>query len=43
MNKVALVEKLSEMMNSTKVEAERVVDCVFDSIISTLKKGDEVS
>ena len=43
MNKVALVEKLSEVMNSTKVEAERAVDTIFDSIVATLKKGDEVS
>ena len=43
MNKVALVEKLSEVLNSTKVEAERALDCIFDSIVSTLKKGDEVS
>lgn len=43
MNKVALVEKLSEVMGTTKVEAERALDCVFDSIVATLKKGDEAS
>ena len=43
MNKVALVEKLSEVIGTTKAEAERAVDCIFDSIVSTLKRGDEVS
>jgi len=43
MNKVALVEKLSEVMNSTKVEAERAVDCIFENIVATLKKSEEVS
>lgn len=43
MNKVALVEKLAEVLGSTKVEAEKAVDCIFDSIVHTLKKGDEVS
>ena len=43
MNKVALVETVNEMLGTTKVQAEQVVDCVFDSIVKTLKKGDEVS
>ena len=43
MNKVALVEKLSDVMGTTKAEAERALDCVFDSIVSTLKKHEEVS
>ena len=31
------------VLGSTKVQAEQIVDTVFDSIVSTLKKGDEVS
>jgi DNA-binding protein HU-beta len=43
MNKAALVEKVNEVLGTTKVQAEQIVDTVFDSIVSTLQKGDEVS
>ena len=43
MNKAAIVEAVHGVLNTTKVQAEQVVDKVFDSIISGLKKGDEVS
>ena len=43
MNKAALVEKIHELLGTTKVQAETVVDTLVDSIISTLKKGEEVS
>lgn len=43
MNKAGLVEKVHELLGGTKVQAEQVVDMVFDSITSSLKKGDEVS
>jgi DNA-binding protein HU-beta len=43
MNKAALVETVHGVLGSTKVQAEQIVDTVFDSIVSTLKKGDEVS
>ncbi len=43
MNKAALVEKVHGVLGSTKVQAEQIVDTVFDNIIATLKKGDEVS
>jgi DNA-binding protein HU-beta len=43
MNKAALVDKVHELLGSTKVQAESVIDTIIDSIISTLKKGDEVS
>ncbi len=43
MNKAAIVEKVHEILGSTKVQAEQVVDTIIDSIISSLKKGDEVS
>lgn len=43
MNKAGIVEKVHEVLGSTKVQAEQVVDTVINSIIDTLKKGDEVS
>jgi len=43
MNKADLVEKVNEVLGSTKAEAERVVDKVFDSISSELKSGGDVS
>ena len=43
MNKASLVEKIHDLLGTTKVQAESVVDLIVDSIISTLKKGDEVS
>lgn len=46
MNKADLVEKvhaMEEMSTGTKVGAERVVDGMFNAIISELKSGEEVS
>lgn len=43
MNKAALVEKVHGVLGSTKVQAEQIVDSIFDNITATLKKGDEVS
>lgn len=43
MNKQGIVEEVNGILNTTKVQAEQIVDKVFDSIVSTLKKGDEVS
>lgn len=43
MNKASLVDKIHDLLGTTKVQAESVIDLVIDSIISTLKKGDEVS
>lgn len=43
MNKASLVEKIHDLLGSTKVQAENVVDTIIDAIVSTLKKGDEVS
>ena len=43
MNKVAIVEAVHAVLNTTKVQAEQVVETVFGSIVSGLKKGDEVS
>jgi len=43
MNKQAIVEAVHGVLNTTKVQAEQIVDKVFDSIVATLKKGEEVS
>ena len=43
MNKVAIVEAVHGKLGGTKVQAEEVVDVVIDSIVSSLKKGSEVS
>jgi len=43
MNKAALVDKVNDLLGTTKVQAESVVDLIIDSIVSTLKKGEEVS
>lgn len=43
MNKAGLVEAVHAVLGSTKVQAEEVVDTVFNSIIKTLSKGDEVA
>lgn len=43
MNKAAIVEAVHGTLGGTKVQAEEVVDVVIDSIVSSLKKGGEVS
>jgi len=43
MNKVAIIEAVHTKLGGTKVQAEEVVDVVIDSIVSSLKKGGEVS
>ncbi len=43
MNKAAIVDAIHEKLGTTKADAERAVDVVIDSIVNTLKKGDEVS
>jgi DNA-binding protein HU-beta len=43
MNKQAIVEAVNGVLNTTKVQAEQIVDKVFDSIVGSLKKGEEVS
>jgi DNA-binding protein HU-beta len=42
-NKSGLVDKVHQTLQGTKVEAEKAVDTVVDSIIETLKSGSEVS
>jgi DNA-binding protein HU-beta len=43
MNKQALVEWVHTKIGGTKVQAEEIVDGLFETIVSTLKKGEEVS
>ncbi len=43
MNKQAIVEMVAEAIGGTKASAEKAVDVMIDSIISSLKKGDDVS
>lgn len=43
MNKQGLVDVVNEVLGGTKVQAESVIDAVLESIVKTLKKGDEVS
>ena len=43
MNKAGLVEAVNAVLGTTKVQAEAVVDTVFDTIVATMKKGDDVA
>ena len=43
MNKMALVDAVNEKIGGTKKSSEDAVDAVFDAIIATLAKGDEVA
>ncbi len=43
MNKAGIVDKVQEVLGGTKADAERAVDCMIDSVVGALKKGDEVS
>ena len=43
MNKQGLVDAIHGKLGGTKVQAEEVVDMIINSIVDTLKKGEEVS
>lgn len=43
MNKQGIADAVHAKIGGTKVQAEQAVDAVVDSIVATLKKGDEVS
>lgn len=43
MNKMGIVDVVSEKIGGTKKTAEEVVDMVFDTIMHTLAKGEEVA
>ena len=43
MNKQGIVEAVHGILGGTKVQAEQVVDTVLETIVKSLKKGEEVS
>lgn len=43
MNKADIIAKVHEVLGGTKADAERAVECMVDSIVTSLKKSDEVS
>ena len=43
MNKQGIIEAVHGVIGGTKVQAEQAVEKVVESIIETLKKGEEVS
>lgn len=43
MNKQGIVEAVHAKLGGTKVQAEQVVETVIETIVSSLKKGEEVS
>ena len=42
MNKNEFIDKVADMADMSKAEAERAVNAVFDSITKALKAGDDV-
>ena len=42
MNKADIISKVHEVLGTTKADAERAVDAVFDSISSALSSGGDV-
>lgn len=43
MNKAAIVDAVNEKLGTTKVQAEEAVDTVVNSIVDSLKSGEDVS
>lgn len=43
MNKQDIAEKVHGVLGTTKADAERAVETIVDSIVASLKKGEEVS
>ena len=43
MNKQALAEWVHGKIGGTKIQAEEIVDGLFNTIVDTMKKGSEVS
>lgn len=43
MNKSDIISKVHETLGSSKADAERAVDSVIDTIVGSLKDGEEVS
>jgi len=43
MNKQGIIEAVHGVLGGTKVQAEQAVDTMLNSIVGSLKKGEEVS
>lgn len=43
MNKQGIAEAVHAILGGTKVQAEQVVDAIINTIVDSLKKGEEVS
>jgi DNA-binding protein HU-beta len=43
MNKQDIADKVHSVLGTTKADAERAVEAMIETIVGTLKKGDEVS
>jgi DNA-binding protein HU-beta len=43
MNKQSIIDAVHAKMGGTKVSAEEAVDTMIETIVSSLKRGDEVS
>ncbi|MDE2071592.1 MAG: HU family DNA-binding protein [Patescibacteria group bacterium] len=43
MNKQDIAEKVHGVLGTTKADAERAVETMIDSIVGSLRKGEEVS
>jgi len=43
MNKAGIVDAVHAVLGGTKVQAEQAVEAILNSIVDTLKKGEEVS
>lgn len=43
MNKAELIDRIAEKVQVTKKQAEEMVDCVTETVMSTLKAGGEVT
>ncbi len=43
MNKADIINEVHEVLGGTKADAERTVEAFMNSIVSALKKGDEVA
>jgi len=43
MNKSDLINRVSQQVNISKVEAKKVVQTIFDNMATALSKGDRIS
>jgi DNA-binding protein HU-beta len=43
MNKAEIIDKVHETVGGTRADAERAVETFINSVVDTLKKGNEVS